>query len=51
MKAKATMKCQVRADCRPPSRSTMPASSASICGDIASPVSSAAGASTKMTAR
>jgi hypothetical protein len=51
MKAKQKTKCQLRADCRPPTRSTIQPSTESMCGDIASPISTTPGASTKITAR
>ena len=45
------MKWIERADCRPPTMSTQPASTASSHGDIARPISTMSGSRMKMTTR
>ncbi len=47
----ATMKWIVRADCRPPKKSTQPGNTVSIHGDIAMPIRITSGSSTKITVR
>ena len=47
----AAKKCRVRADCRPPSRSTQPVTTASSRGDIARPATITNGSRPKITVR